>query len=122
MARAGRSVLVLDRGPIGAGCSTRNGGQVSPSIKPELGKLTALHGADLAKRIRDEGYAALAFAESVVRDNGIDCDWSQSGRYVAAHSPRQYEGLERWAEARTRAGEPEVTLVPQSEQLSLIHI
>jgi glycine/D-amino acid oxidase-like deaminating enzyme len=117
VARAGRSVLVLDRGPIGAGCSTRNGGQVSPSIKPELGKLTALHGADLAKRIRDEGYAALAFAESVVRDNGIDCDWSQSGRYVAAHSPRQYEGLERWAEARTRAGEPEVTLVPQSEQL-----
>ncbi len=117
VARAGWSVLVLDRGPIGAGCSTRNGGQVSPSIKPELGKLTALHGADLAKRIRDEGYAALAFAESLIRDNGIDCDWRQSGRYVAAHSARQYEGLERWAEARKRAGEPEVTLVPQSEQL-----
>jgi glycine/D-amino acid oxidase-like deaminating enzyme len=116
-ARGGMSVLILDRGPIGAGCSTRNGGQVAPSIKPELGKLTARHGAALARRIRAEGYAALEHTERMIAANGIDCDWRRTGRYVAAHSRKQYEGLERWAEARRRAGEPEVTLVPQAEQL-----
>ncbi len=116
-ARGGMSVVVLDRGPIGAGCSTRNGGQVGSSIKPELGKLTALHGADLAKRIRDEGYAALANVQDMITANGIDCDWRKTGRYLAAHSPKQYEGLERLAEARRRAGEPDLVLVPRSEQL-----
>jgi glycine/D-amino acid oxidase-like deaminating enzyme len=116
-ARGGMSVLVLDRGAIGAGCSTRNGGQVSSSIKPELGKLTAHHGADLARRIRDEGFAALAHTEELIEANGIDCDWRRTGRYVAAHSPKQFDGLARLAEARARAGEPEMTLVPQSQQL-----
>ena len=116
-ARGGMSVLVLDRGAIGAGCSTRNGGQVSSSIKPELGKLTVRHGADLARRIRDEGYAALAHTEALIAANRIDCDWQKSGRYIAAHSPKQFDGLARLVEARARAGEPEMTLVPQSQQL-----
>ena len=114
--RGGMSVLVLDRGPIGAGCSTRNGGQVASSIKPELGKLTARHGEALARRIRDEGYAALAHAQDLIERNDIDCNWRRTGRYMAAHSPRQYEGLERWAEARHRAGEPEITLVTRADQ------
>lgn len=117
-ARGGMSVVVLDRDAVGAGCSTRNGGQVGSSIKPELGKLTARHGADLARRIRDEGYRALAFTEAMIAANGIDCDWQKTGRYMAAHSPGQYEGLERLAEARLRAGEPAITLVPRSAQLA----
>ncbi len=116
-ARGGMSVLVLDRGVIGAGCSTRNGGQVGSSIRPELGKLTTRHGEALAKRIRDEGYAALAHVQDLITANRIDCDWRRTGRYMAAHSPKQYEGLERLAEARRRAGEPEITPVPQSDQL-----
>ncbi|MFN0116291.1 MAG: NAD(P)/FAD-dependent oxidoreductase [Paracoccaceae bacterium] len=115
-ARGGMSVLVLDRGAIGAGCSTRNGGLVASSIKPELGELTARHGDALARRIRDEGYAALAYTQEIIVANGIDCDWRKTGRYTAAHSPKRYEGLERWAEARHRAGEPEITLVPRAEQ------
>lgn len=116
-AKGGMSVLVLDRGPIGAGCFTRNGGQLSSSIKPELGKLTARHGAALAGRIRDEGYAALAHAQALITREAIDCDWRQTGRYLAAHSPKHYEGLERWAEARSRAGEPAITMVPKAQQL-----
>ena len=115
-ARGGMSVLVLEKGPIGAGCSTRNGGQVSSSIKPELDKLAGRHGEDLARRIRAEGYAALTHIESMIAAEGIDCDWRKTGRYIAAHSPKQYQGLEQWAEARHRAGEPEVTLIPQADQ------
>lgn len=83
-ARGGMSVLVLDKGPVGAGCSTRNGGQVASSVKPELGKLTAQHGADLGRRIRDEGYATLAHTQGLIAAHAIDCDWRKSGRYMAA--------------------------------------
>src|SRR5258708_38465434 len=38
-ARAGRSTLVLDAGEFGAGCSSRNGGQVGYSIKPPFHSL-----------------------------------------------------------------------------------
>ena len=38
-AAAGRSTLVLDGGALGAGCSSRNGGQVAYSIKPSFNAL-----------------------------------------------------------------------------------
>ncbi len=51
-AGAGRTTLVLDAGAPGFGCSTRNGGQVSTSIKPSLGKLSAKFGEKKARAIR----------------------------------------------------------------------
>ena len=115
-ARGGMSVLVLDAGPLGAGCSTRNGGQLSSSIKPEYATLAARHGETQARAIRAEGYAALAHMEDFISANAIDCDFRRTGRYLAAHSPKHYAGLERWAEARHKAGEPDVTLVPRARQ------
>ena len=58
-ARAGRSTLVLDAQDPGWGCSTRNGGQISTSIKPSLEKLTKRYGPDRARAIRKEGENAL---------------------------------------------------------------
>src|SRR5271170_2525439 len=57
-AAAGRSTLVLDAGGVGAGCSSRNGGQVAYSIKPTFDSLKAKFGADLAFRICREGMDA----------------------------------------------------------------
>ena len=55
-ARAGRHTVVLDAADAGFGCSTRNGGQVSTSIKPGFAALSRKHGADTACRIlRDRG-------------------------------------------------------------------
>ena len=41
-ARAGRSTQVIDKHMPGWGCSTRNGGQISSSIKPTLA-LSLIH-------------------------------------------------------------------------------
>src|SRR5680860_146452 len=62
-ARGGRSTLVLEAETPGWGCSTRNGGQISTSIKPSLAKLTAQHGRERADAIRGEGRAALQWIE-----------------------------------------------------------
>ena len=45
-AKAGLSTLVLDAEAIGWGCSRRNGGQVSTSIKPSYAALSRRYGPD----------------------------------------------------------------------------
>lgn len=44
-ARGGRHTLVLDAENTGWGCSTRNGGQISTSIKPTFEQLSSKYGA-----------------------------------------------------------------------------
>src|SRR6476620_1485718 len=55
ISRGGRSTLLLDAEDAGWGCSTRNGGQISTSIKPGLAELTRRHGAERAAAILREG-------------------------------------------------------------------
>ena len=57
-ARAGRATLVVDAKEVGWGCSTRNGGQISTSVKPSYAELTRRHGPELAAR-NHQGRAAL---------------------------------------------------------------
>ncbi|RAI02338.1 FAD-dependent oxidoreductase [Acuticoccus sediminis] len=110
IARAGRKVVVLEKGRIGEGCSTRNGGQISTSIKPSLETLTERHGAETARGIVAEGIASRAFVEDFVRAEGIACDFRSCGRFHAAASARAYREFEGLADGET------VTLVPRERQ------
>lgn len=110
LARAGRSVVVLEAGRPGEGCSTRNGGQVSTSIKPEFETLPRRHGAGTARAIIADGFASRAYVERFVRDEGIDCDFRNCGRFHAAAHPRAYAKLAALADGQ------DVTLVPREAQ------
>jgi len=114
--RGGRDTLVLDAGEPGFGCSTRNGGQISTSVKPSLASLAARFGPDRAGGIRAEGRAALDWIGNFVADEGIDCDFQRCGRFHAAHTPRHYEQLARDAETMRREEGIESFVVPEAEQ------
>lgn len=92
-AKGGRSTLVVDAEAAGFGCSSRNGGQVSTSIKPTLGELSGRMNEEIARGIRREGMEALAYIGDLIRTENIDCHWEISGRLHAAHNPKQYEAL-----------------------------
>jgi glycine/D-amino acid oxidase-like deaminating enzyme len=115
-ARGGKSVLVLEAGDPGHGCSTRNGGQISTSIKPSLDKLAAKYGAERGRAIRDEGETALNWIESRIADEKIDCDFARVGRFHAAHTPKAYDELARDAEKISRTEGIEAYAVPRAEQ------
>jgi len=117
-AQGARSTLVLDLGEIGFGCSTRNGGQISTSVKPSLEKLAKQFGLQKGRAIRREGQIALVWIEDRIADCEIDCDFKRSGRYHAAHTPSHYEALVRDAEKLTRDEGIEAHPISQSEQLS----
>ncbi|MEM6374568.1 MAG: FAD-binding oxidoreductase [Pseudomonadota bacterium] len=117
-ARSGMHTVVIDAGQIGQGCSTRNGGQVSTSIKPSFDSLRKTFGASIAERICREGQASLDFTAKFVSDEAIECDFSVVGRFHGAHSARQYEQLARVADATHPVLETKAYVVPKSEQHS----
>lgn len=116
IARAGRSTLVLDAEDAGWGCSTRNGGQVSTSIKPGFDDLAPLHGDERAFAMVREGHHALAFLDAHIRAEGIDCNWERVGRFTGAHNTTAYEALGHKIAKQKKGLEVEAHLVPRAEQ------
>lgn len=117
-ARGGRTTVVLDAEDPGWGCSTRNGGQISTSVKPALDRLAARFGRDRAEAIRSEGKSALEWIEQRIAEEGIDCHFRRAGRFHAAHTPAHYEDLARDAEWQRRHESIECYAVPRREQRS----
>jgi glycine/D-amino acid oxidase-like deaminating enzyme len=113
-AAAGRSTLVLDAGPIGTGCSSRNGGQVAYSIKPTYEKLKAKHGADRAFRICREGLDAVAHLRALAGQ--IDCEWRENGGFCGAHTAGHFRAMVKDAENQPRGLEQRISIVPKSQQ------
>ncbi|SED74860.1 Glycine/D-amino acid oxidase [Rhizobiales bacterium GAS191] len=115
-ARGGRDTLVIDAEDAGFGCSTRNGGQISTSIKPGFDALAKQHGPERAFRIIKEGQNSLAWAADFIAAEKIDCDFRVVGRFHAAHSPGKYEELARQLAAQPKGLEVEAHMVPRIEQ------
>jgi glycine/D-amino acid oxidase-like deaminating enzyme len=115
-ALAGRSTLVVDAGPIGGGCSSRNGGQVAFSIKPAHATLAARHGVAVADGIYREGVEAVDELRHFAATGEISCDWRESGCFVGAHTPRHFEALVREAESQLPAFRAPYEVVPKAEQ------
>jgi glycine/D-amino acid oxidase-like deaminating enzyme len=116
LARAGRSTLVLDAEAVGWGCSTRNGGQVSTSVKPSFEALASAHGVDRARRIIEEGHRSLAWLGEFIDAQAIACDFRICGRFHAAHSARQYDALARQLSDPPGGIPVPAQMVPRSEQ------
>jgi glycine/D-amino acid oxidase-like deaminating enzyme len=116
VARGGRSVVVVDAEDAGWGCSTRNGGQISTSIKPDYETLTRRHGAEAAFAVMKEGHNALAWVTDFIAREEIACDFKVPGRFHAAHSPRHYERLARSLSKPPKGLEVPAHVVPRAEQ------
>lgn len=116
LVRAGRHVVVVDTGDAGQGCSTRNGGQISTSIKPSLQKLKERFGLERARAIRREGVMALNWIEAFLVEEAIDCDFRRAGRFHAAHTPKHYDELANDAATASLEEGLNAFVVPKSEQ------
>jgi glycine/D-amino acid oxidase-like deaminating enzyme len=115
-ARGGRQTLVLDAEDAGWGCSTRNGGQVSTSVKPGYTELARRHGEARAREIVLEGQRSLAWLGEFIAAEGIDCDYGVVGRFHAAHNAPQFEQLARGAAQQPKGLEVRLHVVPRAEQ------
>ena len=117
-ARGGRSTLVLDAEEAGWGCSTRNGGQVSTSIKPSYEQLARRHGPQRAFEILREGQRSLEWIAQFVRSEAIDCSFARVGRFHAAHNAAQFTALAQRVREQPKGLEVPAHVVPRAEQRS----
>ena len=115
-ARGGRHTLVLDAEDAGWGCSTRNGGQVSTSVKPDLEALARRYGENPAREILLEGRRSLSWMGEFIAAEKIDCSFAVVGRFHAAHNASQFNQLVNAALHQPKGLEVEVQVVPRAEQ------
>jgi glycine/D-amino acid oxidase-like deaminating enzyme len=115
-ARGGRHTVVIEANAIGSGCSSRNGGQISTSIKTSYADLAAKHGEKLAYDIVKEGHNALQWIGENVEREGLDCDFRKVGRFMAGHTPGQFEKIAKSIENPPKGLETEAYVVPKAEQ------
>ncbi len=120
LAEQGRSVVVLDGGPLGAGASTRSGAMVTGGQK--LVVTDAMRGlsADRQAALLADAKESLDSMAVRVARYGLDADYHAYGRLIAAHVPQHMDRLARWAVLlRERAGSDVVVLDPAAMRQEL---
>jgi glycine/D-amino acid oxidase-like deaminating enzyme len=114
--QAGRHTTIIDAEDLGWGCSSRNGGQISGEIKPDFDQLKRRYGGGDAISLIREARTALDWLGEFVEAQQIDCDYQRCGRFVAAHSPRQFRKLLAQAEKQTPGLEQALDIIEPSDQ------
>lgn len=115
LARAGKSVLVCEAGVIGIGASTRNGGMLGPSFhKLGVKGLISHYGAERTNGILNESIGFVSFVRDLVKEEGIECGFRQTGRFRGASRPSHYDAMARELEAQVEATGIEADLVPRA--------
>ena len=119
-ALAGRDTTVIDAADVGWGCSSRNGGQISGEIKPGYEALARRYGEGKALALIGEARHALDWLGAFIEQQGLECDYRQSGRFLAAHNPRQFLKLVAQAEHQVPGLEQNLQIVEKQDQASEI--
>jgi glycine/D-amino acid oxidase-like deaminating enzyme len=120
LARAGRSVLVLEAEAAGHGASRRNAGYLGRTLKRSFTWLEQHHGPDFAMQVYRELDEARQWVWSLAAELKIECHIAQCGRFVGATSEAHYNDLARELEAmRRRLGFPYEMIAPMDVRREL---
>ena len=96
-AKLGVEAVVLERGALGIGASTRNGGSVSGGVN--IGKSFSGRAADVSRERADALLAdaadAFSLIERLIAEETIECFWQKRGRFVGAWTPQHYAVQEK---------------------------
>ena len=115
LARAGRSVVVLEAGTPGIGASSRNGGMLGDRLKPSLATLTRRYGRDRAVALIAEAGEGFDFFGRFIADEGIDCNFASCGGFTGVTTAARYEAMARETEELSHSIGLEADMVPKSE-------
>ncbi|HEX8650502.1 MAG TPA: FAD-dependent oxidoreductase [Pyrinomonadaceae bacterium] len=104
LAREGKSVVVLDDGPVGAGMTERTTAHLSNAIDDRYYEIERLHGERGARLTAASHTAAIDRIEQIVTDEGIDCDFERLDGFLFTGAHRSKKELDDELKAAHRAG------------------
>lgn len=114
LTRAGKSVIVIDDGPIGGGETGRTTGHVSNALDDLYSNLAKLFGDDGARLAAESHTAAIQKIEDIVGLEDIDCDFERLDGYLILDGDTKRELLEDELEAARLAGLADTELVDRA--------
>src|SRR5207249_11672750 len=82
LARAGKSVIVLDDGPIGGGMTGRTTAHLVTALDDRYFELERLHGEEGALLAAESHTAAIDKVEDIVREETIKCEFERLNGYL----------------------------------------
>ncbi|MGA9390715.1 MAG: FAD-binding oxidoreductase [Candidatus Sulfotelmatobacter sp.] len=115
LAKRGASVAVLESETIGWGASSRNGGMVLTGMKLGVNKLISMYGRELTRRMYTASLATIDCVEQIVREEGIDCDFSRCGHLEVACKQKHFDDYARQAEVIAREFNHQLRVVQKNE-------
>src|SRR5580765_3324418 len=92
VAREGKSVVVLDDGPIGGGMTGRTTAHLVNALDDRYFELERLHGEDGARLAAESHTAAIDRVEQIVSDEKIACEFERLDGYLFV-PPRESKKL-----------------------------
>jgi glycine/D-amino acid oxidase-like deaminating enzyme/nitrite reductase/ring-hydroxylating ferredoxin subunit len=111
LSRAGKSVVVLDDGPIGGGETGRTTAHLSFALDDRYYELERLHGRRASMLAASSHRAAIDRIEGIIGLEGIACEFERLDGYLFAPPDGSIEELELEREAIWRAGMTDVDFV-----------
>src|SRR5436309_3071090 len=75
LAAAGTSVIVIDRGAIAGGVTSRTTAHLAPVCDDGVSTLIKLRGEDMARGFQESQEAAVARIEAIVKHHDIACNF-----------------------------------------------
>jgi glycine/D-amino acid oxidase-like deaminating enzyme len=115
LAKKGASVVVLEADRVANAASGRNGGMCNNGFAQNYAALSTTLGRERANLLYRAFDAGVDKVESIVREEGIDCDFRRVGKLKVAAKPEHYEKIVCAQELLSREVDPETRLIPPEQ-------
>ena len=92
LSKHGIDAVVFEKGALGEGASTRNGGAVSGGVNigKSFGGKPAQVAPERAADFLSDGYDAFSLVDRLIDEEAIECWWQKRGRFVGAWTPKHF--------------------------------
>jgi glycine/D-amino acid oxidase-like deaminating enzyme/nitrite reductase/ring-hydroxylating ferredoxin subunit len=106
LAGRGLSVVVLDRGPIGKGMTSRTTAHLTSLCDDSFDSLISRRGLDVAKTFFQSQHASIARIEQIQKEEDIDCDFRRLDGFLFPAVGRDPSELDKELKAGRQVGIP----------------
>jgi glycine/D-amino acid oxidase-like deaminating enzyme/nitrite reductase/ring-hydroxylating ferredoxin subunit len=114
LAKAGKSVAVIDDGPIAGGMTQMTSAHLTHMMDDRYYELERLHGAAGARLAAESHTAAIERIEAIAREENIACDFARVDGYLFLAQGDKIETLDKELAAAHRAGLSQVRKVERA--------
>ena len=111
LAKEGKSIVVLDQGPVGGGQTGRTSAHLASAIDNRFVEIERLHGRKAARLAYQSHASAIDAIETICREEKFDCEFARLDAYLSLGPDSPPGLLKREFDAAKRAGFRDIELL-----------